>query len=115
MSAADLSPGVAELLLALAMVCALGLLSGWVFHRDRGSQRRLRQRGDFGLLVPVATVADRATADHLRRLLASHGIRGTVAPTGGPVQVTADGHARDPGLHVLVFPADADRARTLLP
>lgn len=114
MPPADLSHGIAAPLLALVVVCVLGVLSGWVFGRSRASHRRLRERRDFGLLVPVATVPDPAAADRLQRLLASNGIRGTVAPSGGPVQVSAEGDARPPGLHVLVFPTDAERARALL-
>lgn len=105
---------IPEPVAALVVVCLLGLLSGWVFGRSSASRRRLRERRDFGLLVPVATVPGPAEADGLRQVLAHNGIRGTVAPSGGPVRVSRDGDVRPAGVHVLVFPDDADRARALL-
>jgi hypothetical protein len=75
-------------------------------HRDDRTARRLaqaRSRGDFGLLVPVATPASATEAVVLRDRLRDAGLRCTVA----------DGV--EPGTFaVLVFRADADRARTLV-
>lgn len=58
---------------------------------------------EFGLLRPVALLPDRATGDALRTVLSDAGIRSTL--TAGP----------DGRVAILVFAADADRARALLP
>lgn len=94
---------------AVGAMIVLVLLCRWVFSttvRDERTARRLekaRSRGDYGLLVPVATVRTGDDARLLRDVLAGAGIRGTVA----------DGEL--PGeLVVLVFRADVDRARTLV-
>lgn len=95
----------------LVAVAALGLvvlMCRWVFStapRDERAARRAERAhtaGDYGLLVPVATAAVREDADMLRELLHEAGIRGTVAPAA------AAGYA------VLVFRADAGRARALV-
>lgn len=93
-------------MLALAVIV---LLCRWVFstgHRDDRTARRLaaaRSRGDYGLLVPVATVRTPDDATLLREVLGAAGIRCTVA------------EAQQPGkLVVLVFRADALRARELV-
>lgn len=95
------------------VVClALGvivLLCRWVFstkHRDDRTARRLaalQSRGDYGLLVPVATARTADDASMLRTVLADAGIRCT---TG----TAADGTSTE----VLVFRADALRARDLV-
>lgn len=98
--------GPAMALVALAVIV---LLCRWVFStstRDHRTARRLaaaRARGDFGLLLPVATVRTRDDADLLREVLGAAGIRCTVAAG------SADGE-----LAVLVFRADALRARELV-
>ena len=92
-------------LLALGVIV---LMCRWVFstgHRDDRVARRTQKAasaGDFGLLVPVATVRTPEDAELLRGVLREAGIRGTlgVAPEGG--------------LTVLVFRADALRARDLV-
>jgi len=96
------------LVAVLAMV-VLVLLCRWVFSTgprdERVAARRARAqaRGDYGLLVPVATVRTEDDAALLRQVLRDAGIRGTVA----------DGDA--PGERVvLVFRADAERARSLV-
>lgn len=95
---------VAPLLAAGALGVIL-LLCRWTFstsHRDRRAVRHLPGRSeDYGLLVPVATVRTSADAEMLRAVLREAGIRCTVAPA-------AD------GADVLVFRADALRARELV-
>lgn len=98
-----LGPLVAGLALALIV-----LICRWVFSTDHRDERvtrraqRARAAHDFGLLVPVATVRTPEDAELLRTVLRNAGIRGTVAaaPAGG--------------LSVLVFRADALRARDLV-
>ena len=98
-----------QLVVALVAMAVLVLLCRWVFStgdRDQRAARRLekaRSRGDFGLLVPVTTASSQADAEQLRGLLREAGIRGTVAA----------GEQGDERL-VLVFRADADRARSLV-
>ena len=87
------------------------LICRWVFstsHRDERTARRTAaaaasasRRGDFGLLVPVASVRTAADAEMLRTVLQDAGIRCTVAADGA-------------GADVLVFRADALRARDLV-
>jgi hypothetical protein len=92
-------------------VAALGLIvlmCRWVFSTDTRDDRtarrfeRLQSAGDYGLLVPVARVRLQEDAELLRGVLRDAGIRGTVA--GEP----------DGSLAVLVFRADAMRARDLV-
>ena len=96
------------LVAVLAMV-VLVLLCRWVFSTSTREQRaaarlaKVQARGDYGLLVPVATVRTQEDAVLLRDVLRDAGIRGTVA----------DGEAAGERV-VLVFRADADRARTLV-
>ncbi len=96
-------------LVALAALGVLVLLCRWVFstsHRDDRAARRLavlQSRGDYGLLVPIATARTSDDAAMLRSVLTEAGIRCT---TG----MSADGL----GTEVLVFRADALRARDLV-
>jgi hypothetical protein len=99
----------------LVAAVALGviiLICRWVFsttHRDDRTARRLQKlqaRGDYGLLVPVAQVRTPDDAEMLRAVLQDAGIRCTVGEAG------RTGAA--PDLAVLVFRADADRARDLV-
>ena len=96
------------LVAAMAMV-VLVLLCRWVFSTSTREQRtaarlaKIRSRGDFGLLVPVATVRTDDDAAVLRDVLRRAGIRGTVA----------EGDTEGERV-VLVVRADADRARTLV-
>lgn len=100
----------------MAALLALGvivLICRWVFstgHRDDRTARRLaaatasaRARGDYGLLVPVASAPTSAQAEQLRVRLRDAGVRCTVA--AGELPGTSA---------VLVFRADADRARALV-
>jgi hypothetical protein len=85
------------------------LLCRWTFSTSsresrmaaRTSAAVASRAGDFGLLVPVASVPTRDDAEALRKVLATAGIRCTVA---------ADGD----GVDVLVFRQDALRARDLV-
>ncbi len=94
---------------AVGAMVVLVLLCRWVFStgiRDERAARRLekaRSRGDYGLLVPVVTARTDEDARLLRAVLADAGIRGTVADGEQPGELV-----------VLVFRADADRARTLV-
>ena len=97
-------------LVAAGALGVIILICRWVFsttHRDDRTARRLekaRARGDYGLLVPVTRVRTRADAEMLRSVLHDAGIRCTLGETddGGP------------GLAVLVFRAQAERARDLV-
>lgn len=90
-------------LLVIILICR------WVFstsERDARAARRTAlaagsSRRDFGLLVPVATVRTSDDAEMLRGVLRDAGIRCTVSPG-------------DAGAEVLVFRADALRARDLV-
>ncbi len=99
-----IGPGAAFLALAVIV-----LLSRWVFSdgtRERRVARaraRAASRGDFGLLVPVATARTPADAEALRALLTGAGIRCTVAPTDPPA-----------AWQLLVFRTDAARAGELV-
>ena len=91
----------------LVAVGALGviiLMCRWVFAPPKARVATLAapaRGGDYGLLVPIASVRTAADADMLRSLLREAGIRCTVA---------ADAEGAD----VLVFRADALRARDLV-
>lgn len=96
-------------LITLGALLVVVLLCRWVFSttsRDERTAKRLQKaasRGDYGLLVPVATARSVEDAEMLRGVLREAGIRGTVAE--GPV----------PGEQVvLVFRADVPRARGLV-
>ena len=97
--------GPLSALLALGVIL---LICRWVFstgHRDDRTARRLaaaRARGDFGLLVPVASAPTAAEAQVLRDRLRDAGVRCT----------TAEGADGRPS--VLVFRVDAERARSLV-
>ena len=97
-------------LVAAGALGVIILICRWVFsttHRDDRTARRLakaRSRGDYGLLVPVARVRTRDDAEMLRAVLQDAGIRCTLGEAAGA----------DPGLAVLVFRADAERARDLV-
>ena len=97
------------MVVVLGAMVVIVLLCRWVFstgHREQRTAKRLekaRSRGDYGLLVPVATVPRPEDAAALRSRLREAGIRGTVA----------EGEA--PGEHVvLVFRSDVERARGLV-
>ena len=90
----------------LVAVGALGviiLMCRWVFAppKAKAAMPAPTRGGDYGLLVPIATVRTAADAEMLRSVLHGAGIRCTVA-------VDAE------GADVLVFRADALRARDLV-
>lgn len=95
--------------MALAALFVVIMICRWVFSttdRDQRAAKRLqkaRSRGDYGLLVPVATVRTQDDAVLLREVLRDAGIRGTIADGSVPGERA-----------VLVFHADADRARVLV-
>lgn len=98
-------------LVAVVALVVIILICRWVFatdHRDQRTAKRLaraRSAGDYGLLVPVAEVRTREDAELLRGVLREAGIRGSMTPAAGS----------QPGdWVVLVFRADADRARSLV-
>lgn len=93
-------------LVAFGALLVIILICRWVFStsdREARAARRtaaaLRSRGggDYGLLVPVARVRTPDDAEMLRGVLREAGIRCTLS-----------------GSEVLVFPADAPRARDLV-
>jgi hypothetical protein len=92
---------------AFAAVALLALICRWVFstdHRDDREARRLEQAlaaGDYGLLVPVATVRTRDDAEMLQAVLRDAGVRAGVSEQDGTLQV-------------LVFTKDLARARALV-
>ena len=100
---------IGGVLVAVLAMVVLVLLCRWVFSTSTREQRtaarlaKARSRGDYGLLVPVATVRTEEDAVLLRDVLRQAGIRGTVA------EGETDGERV-----VLVFRADADRARDLV-
>lgn len=100
---------VVPLIVAAGAMVVLVLLCRWVFSTKDRDQRmalrleKARSRGDFGLLVPVATVRGEEPARLLRVVLLQAGIRATVSAGQEPGQLV-----------VLVFRADADRARSLV-
>ena len=90
-------------LVALAALGVLILICRWVFSTSSRDLRAVRRpqppqaSGDYGLLVPIATARTPADAAMLRQVLHDAGIRATVN-----------------GSQVLVFRADASRARGLV-
>jgi hypothetical protein len=103
---------------AVVVVCLLGLLARWIFGAGRSRSAGARSAAarparaapgptgrpaDYGLLRRVALLPGRADGDALRAVLSDAGIRSTLS-------------ARPDGqVEVLVFAADVDRARSLLP
>ena len=94
-------------IVAVAALGVLVLICRWVFstdHRDDRATRRLERlasAGDYGMLVTVARVRTAEDAHMLRGVLGDAGVRASVSDEGGE-------HA------VLVFAADAGRARSLV-
>ena len=83
-----------------AALALLALFMRWAFGAGRGRTPR-RKPADDGLLTRIATLSHRESALALRAVLSDAGIRSTIREA-------------EPGRTVLlVFPEDADRARTL--
>ena len=86
--------------IAFLVIGGLALFMRWAFGTGYG-RRPAPPPTDDGLLTLIATLSRRESALALRAVLSDAGIRSTVRfPTA---------HRAD----VLVFPEDADRARTL--
>ncbi|RBY84030.1 hypothetical protein [Blastococcus sp. TF02A-26] len=84
-----------------AVLALLALFMRWAFGTGDSRRRRPAAPSDDGLLLRVATASSRESALALRAVLSDAGIRSTV---------------RSPAPHrveVLVFPEDAERARSL--
>jgi len=89
---------------AFAVLGLLALFMRWAFGTGHGRDVRTRPTPpppDEGLLTAVATLSRRESALALRAVLSDAGIRSTVRDTA-PRRIV-----------VLVFPEDADRARSL--
>lgn len=97
-------------LVAFVAVGVLIGLSRWTFGPARPTRPRRRNEGrpDYGLLVRVATVGRRDHAEAVRDMLASVGIRATLAPAEPSIDCPRG------GFHLLVFPDVEARARNLL-
>jgi hypothetical protein len=91
-----------DLLVAFGVVGLLALVLRWAYPRDRPPPAVFHTGDDYGLLTEI--VADASAADGRRfvALLRDAGIRATM---------TADRAGR---AHILVFPADAERARRVV-
>lgn len=98
-------------LMAAVALGVIILLCRWVFStstrdaRSAAEAQRARSRGDYGLLVPIATVRTRDDGEMLRGLLHDAHIRCTV---------TESGSEPERAWTVLVFREDALRARDLV-
>ncbi len=91
-------------IVGLVGLLVIVLMMRWTFSRGRSLVERRSPVGaptDYGVLEPVASPATFAEAELLRLRLIEHNIRATLAPT-------------TEGPRVLVFPADAAIARTVL-
>jgi hypothetical protein len=91
--------------IALVVLGVLALVMRWVFHRPRLISRAPVDAADsaeLGLLSVIASGLPRNEAMRRRAVLGEAGIRSSMSLR------------RDGTMDVLVFHADADRARTLL-
>jgi hypothetical protein len=88
--------------IAFLVVGVLALILRWAWSSRPESLLSERPRAgpetDYGLLVPVATPLDAVDGRRLAARLDEIGVRSTLTTTQS-------------GLRLLVFPADADRAR----
>ena len=84
--------------IAVLVLVGLGVFLRWAF--GTGPARRRPRAADDGLLTKVATLSRRESALALQAVLSDAGIRSTLRPAEGRTVV-------------LVFPEDAERARTL--
>ena len=87
--------------IAFAVLAMLALFMRWAFGTGYGRRQQPAPPQDEGLLTLIATLSRRESALALRAVLSDAGIRSTIR---FPAEHRAD---------VLVFPEDADRARTL--
>ncbi|WP_040338300.1 hypothetical protein [Candidatus Blastococcus massiliensis] len=93
--------GLGPVVVVVLVVVALALVTRWAFGPGYGRSAPPTGRSAEGLLVPVATVSSPETARALRAVLSDAGIRSTQRSPAPP------------RTDVLVFPDDADRARSL--
>lgn len=102
----------------LVVVAVLAAAGRWAFGAPRHAGDL--PTGGYGLLLAAVTVATDREAELAMAMLRREGVRATVAREQGAVptvQVSPDGRVRpapDRGFHVLVFPEDAARARSLV-
>jgi hypothetical protein len=90
---------------ALIAVCVLALVTRWVFSSSRrrsGRPADAAVSAELGLLTVVVSGVPRAEALHHRAVLGESSIRSSMS------------RRQDGTMDVLVFRADADRARILL-
>jgi hypothetical protein len=87
--------------IAFAVLALIALFMRWAFGTGSGPPAAPPPDEDDGLLTRIATLSRRESALALRAVLSDAGIRSTVR--------SPDPHRAE----VLVFPEDADRARTL--
>jgi hypothetical protein len=100
----DISSFVFGPLIGFAVIGFLVLILRWAFGHGSSLIPGPARRGpptDYGLLVEVAAPRTADDAESAARRLTSAGIQATIAPT------TA-------GRRIMVWPADADRARDVL-
>ena len=97
--AGSLSYAVGPFTVLLVLVC-LGFFMRWAFGTGQGRRRPAPAPADDGLLTKIATLSRRESALALRAVLSDAGIRSTLRPAADRTVV-------------LVFPEDADRARSL--
>ncbi len=92
-----------QTLIAFGAVALLALILKVFFGRGRDTTAfAIRSPGDpddFGLLTPAAIMDSPSEAEALRALLRNAGIKATTT------------RGQDGRFHVLVFPAELDRAR----
>jgi hypothetical protein len=96
-------------LAALVVLAIVVLICRWVFAApQRPARARSADRGDYGLLVPVATARTADDARGLSAVLRKAGIRCTVTQTAGQEKNVGG------SWQLLVFRVDADRASELV-
>ena len=91
-------------LVAVVLIGVFVLILRWAFSRGGSVVAAAPRTGtseEYGLLVPIASPATYAEGEVIRRRLEDSGVRANLATTlDGP--------------RVMVWPADADRARQVL-
>ena len=91
-------------LVAATLIAVLAVLLRWAFRRGSSVVAAPPRRGgadEYGLLVPVCSPPTYVEGEMIRRRLEDHGVRATLTTTlDGP--------------RVMVWPADADRARAMI-
>ena len=87
--------------MAVIGIALLMVIAKWAMQSGHSLVARPGRPDEYGMLVPIATPADNAAGVRMAQRLGSHGIQATLARTLD-------------GLRLLVWPADADRARELL-